>query len=137
MKTINQTSNPSLTRAVAKQCGGFESLKEIAPNVANYGADSGERVPGFIWHSDTTEFYTKNRKAILENLENRASDLGVTMIAIVKEFKCLKGYSESEIGAALYGSKAKHEYWVFYTVVANALAWYALEEVCRELTDVE
>jgi len=128
MKTINQTSNPSLTRAVAKQCGGFESLKEIAPNVANYGAGSG--FSGFIWHSDTTEFYAKNRKAILENLENLASDLGETMIAIVKEFKCLKGYSESEIGATLYGSKAKHE-----TAVANALAWYALEEVCRELTD--
>jgi len=130
MKTINQTSNPSLSRAVAKQCGGFETLKEIAPNVARYGADLG--ISGFIWHSDTTEFYAKNRKAILENLENLAFDLGESAIGIVKQFKSLKRYSMSEIGATLYGPKSKHE-----TAVANALAWYALEQICIELTDDE
>jgi hypothetical protein len=129
MKAINQTSNPTLTRAVAKQCGGFENLKEIAADVCNHGASSG--FGGFIYYSETAEFYAKNRKAILQNLEDLASNLGENAIAIVKGFRCLNGdYSEAEIGATLYGSKNKHE-----TAVANALAWYALEEVCRDLTD--
>lgn len=128
MPKIIDTRRPALTRAVAKQCGGFDSLKEMAPDICNHGADGG--FSGFIYCSDTTEFYAKNRTEILDLAKEMAADLGENLIGLVKGFNCLKHSTEEEIGITLYGNKSQHD-----TQVANALAWFALEEICRELTD--
>jgi hypothetical protein len=117
-----------LTRAVAKQIGGMDSLKEIAQDVCNHGADVGFH--GFIYYSDTTAFYKKNKAAIIELVAEMAQDLGETAIALVKGFNCLKSSTEEEIATTLYGKPSQHD-----QTVANALAWFALEEVCRTITD--
>jgi hypothetical protein len=116
-----------LTRAVAKQVGGMETLKNIAADVCNHGADAGFN--GFIYYSDTANFYQKNKPVILELLAEMAADMGESSIALVKSFNCVQA-TEGEIGATLYASKAHHS-----TNVSNALAWFALEEICRSITN--
>jgi hypothetical protein len=48
---------------------------------------------------------------------------------MVKSFRSLDS-TLSEIGCTLYGTKRQHD-----TIVANALAWYAAEEVARSFVD--
>ena len=119
----------SLVRAVVKQIGGWDSFKESARDVSNHGADSG--FCGFIYHTDTCAFYAKNRGAILALLNDLSESLGEDILTLVQNFGCLgKDYTLDEIGKTLYGNKNQHE-----TNVANALAWFALEEVCRAYAD--
>ena len=50
---------------------------------------------------------------------------------MVQGFNCLgKDYTMTEIGRTLYGNKSQHN-----TYVANALAWFALEEVANAYAD--
>jgi hypothetical protein len=58
-----------------------------------------------------------------------------SVISLVQTFGCLKSQdiSEDEIGLALYGSKKAA---IEQTQVMNALAWFALEEVCRAYMNV-
>ena len=114
-----------LIRAVAKQVGGMETLKEIAADVCSHGANQG--IIGFIYTSDTINFYRKNRPAILELLAEMAADMDESSIALVKSFNGVQA-TEGEIGATLYASKINRD-------VSNALAWFALEEVCRAITN--
>ena len=116
-----------LIRAVAKQVGGSKRLKEIAADVCRHGADEGFN--GFIYYSDTINFYQKNKPAILELVAEMAAEMGESSIALVKSFNCVQA-TEEEIGATLYASKTHHD-----TNVSNALAWFALEEVCKAITN--
>lgn len=118
----------NLTRAVAKQVGSMEELKEIAQNVCNYGANSG--FSGFIYYSDTMKFYHKNKTKILDLVADMAENMGETPVNFVKSFNCLKSSTEEEIAITLYGKPSQHD-----QTVSNALAWFALEEVCRAIAD--
>lgn len=117
-----------LTRAVVRQIGGWESFKENAKDVTEHGASGG--FSGFIYYTDTCKFYKDHKEEIYSLLHSFAGDLGQEVIGLVKGFACLRGSSEEEIGATLYGSSQKHD-----TSVANALAWFALEEVARFYVD--
>jgi len=132
-KTIKQLSegsniNIQLVRAVVKQVGGWDSFKEIAADVMKHGADAG--FSGFIYYKDTCDFYAKNRENIYALASEMASSMGEEVVGMVKSFRCLNDSTEVEVGATLFGNKAKHD-----THVANALAWFALEEVCRSYAD--
>ena len=61
-----------------------------------------------------------------------AQDFGQDPIQFVASFNCLDDDLETreEIARALYGRINSDD-----TLVANALAWFALEETARELTD--
>jgi hypothetical protein len=119
-----------LIKAVEEQLGSEgEELKADYENVANHGADSG--FSGFIYYCETCEFYRKNQKAIVEAVEELASDIGETAINMVQGFRCLgKDYEIKDIALTLYGTHKQHDQ---YT--ANALAWFALEEVARFVVD--
>lgn len=122
---IKECSMDDMARAVIRQCGGFESFTEMAQDVSNHGADSGFR--GSTYYSDTCRFYAVNRESILAYARELAADIGEgDIMALVAGFSCLKDSTESEIGLTLYGTKKQHD-----TQVANALAWFALEEVSR------
>ena len=117
------TSNPSLARAVIKQFGRWTDWKESASDIANYGADGG--VNGFIYHVDTVAFYESNKG----NINEMASNMGETdfLCEFVASFNCVE-LEADEVEQALEEGDSNED----YTQVANALAWFALEETARD-----
>ena len=130
LKSFIEKSNlpEDLVRQVVRQIGGWDSFKEHARDVSMYGASGG--FAGFIYYTDTCRFYAVNRDAILEAVRDMCDGLGEEPIQFIRSFNCLDA-TESEVGLTLYGSKKQHD-----TQVANALAWFALEEVARSFEDL-
>lgn len=135
MKTLKQFCekshiNPKLIRAVVRQIGGWESFTKSAHYVVDLGADAG--YAGFIYYTDTCKFYVNNRKTINILVDDTAWALGTNSISMVRMFTCLGlVYTVDEVAQTLYGPRSQHQ-----TQVANALAWFALEEVCRSYVDL-
>ena len=124
---VNATGYPArVVKAVISKLGGWECFKETAADVANHGADAG--FSGFTYYSDTCAFYANHQTDIMTMVEEMADQLDEGSVEMVRNFNCLgkDNYTAEEVGKTMYGSKAKH-----HTQVANALAWFALEEVCR------
>ncbi len=120
--------NPDMARAVIRQAGGWDSFKEMAEDVTNHGADGGFH--GFIYYVDTCRFYAVNRASILAQVRTLAEELGEEPMIMVQGFRVLRDSTEEEIGLTMYGNKNQHD-----TQVANALAWFALEETARAFVD--
>lgn len=131
MKTVKELISKSnipegLIRAVVRQSGDWEQFKESALDVVNHGADTGCN-SGFIYYTDTVKFYNAYRDLILQLAGNMAEEFGQSTINMIQNFRCFNGnYSADEIGKTLYGPKSNAD-----TQIANALAWFALEEVAR------
>jgi hypothetical protein len=129
---IAQASNisASLIRSTVRQMGGWEEFKAHAADVTNHGAAGGFR--GFCYYTETVAFTQRNRKAILAMAEEMGQELGEGgAIGCIASFQCLKGnYTQAEIAEAVYNYRSENR-----TQVYNALAWYALEEVCRAYMD--
>lgn len=134
-----------LIRAVLRQLGGGKDAIEALNDVRHGGADAG--FAGFTYYSDTVPFFKRNRKEIVALAEQQAEDFGVNVAEMVAGFNCLAGrklkreYAERSsqhnraainefmpsVSRCLYGGHLTDD----DTDVANALAWYALEEVAR------
>jgi hypothetical protein len=129
IKAFSSVSSVSekLIRAVVRQCGGWDSFREMARDVSEHGAEAG--FSGFILSAETGRFYATHRPAILAHARELAG-VGVSLPALVKSFRCLPDSTEEEIGATLYGNRAAQD-----VCIANALAWFALEEVARAYVD--
>lgn len=124
MKPIAATKTrfPALTKAVLAHLD-----REQLADVARYGAAAGWS--GFTYYTETDAFFNKHRADIIALAKQTADDFGQGMFAMIKAFRCLNGsYSEEEIAEAIYANTGDAE-----TQVKNALAWFALEEVSREL----
>jgi hypothetical protein len=120
--------NPSLIRAVIRQSGGWQSFQDMAPDIANHGIAGG--FSGWIYYTETCEFYAKNQELIVELVERQSDEYGYQSAGdMVKSFRSCDA-TLSEIGYTLYGTKRQHD-----TQVANALAWFAAEEVARSFVD--
>ena len=122
-----------LINAVRRQIGDVEYLEDVY----NHGAGAG--FPGFTYYTDTVAFYKKNKAAIIELAKEQADGMGINILEMIGGFNCLKYYDyktnrwtdeegQEAIGQTVYGRKVDD-------VVANALAWYALEEVARSIYD--
>lgn len=113
-----------------------------------HGADAGW--PGFTYTSDTVAFFKANRADIQKLVQERADDLGETPLEMVAGFRCLGGTDANlarlRSGNDRDGRHALAEYYPSVSKclyggrlndddhnVANALAWFALEEVGRWL----
>jgi len=121
--------NATLKNAVIRAIGGKDSLKDVY----NHGADAG--YPGFTYYHDTCKFYTCHKKFINELAEEMAADLGEDVIHMVQNFNCIKGdYSTAEIAKTMYSRRSEKEKNDLCSI-DNALAWFALEEVAREIYD--
>jgi hypothetical protein len=136
MKTIKDFTSQShidasIIRAVIRQMGGWSEFKDDAKNVVDHGAAGG--YGQFIYYTDTVAFYARNRAAINRMAGELAENIGDGgIIECVQGFNCLNGeYTADEVGAALYGTKS-----CMNTQIANALAWFALEEVARSYMDL-
>ena len=118
----------TIQNAVIRQAGGRENVRTAYEG----GADCG--VPGFIYYTDTVKFWKRHKAAILALAEGMADDLGEGLLEMVAGFGCLKDQhlTTSEVGQVLYGRASNDD---TYTSVANAMAWFALETVARDIFD--
>ena len=136
MKTLiaNSSIPATLIRAVVKNMNGWDSFKESAQDVVDHGAACG--FGNFIYCTDTMAFTAKNRSAIAELAAQQAADFGDSSeIEMILGFNCLQqdDLTSSDIARALYDRLTDDDK---KTMIYNALAWYALEEVARAYCDL-
>ena len=124
---MESTTIDRLVKATAKQVGGKDALREMARDVCVHGAAGGFH--GFAYYHETALFFLKNKALIVKMAQEMADSLGEPLIGMIKNFNCLDA-TEEEIGQTLYGTRRNCD-----RFVANALAWFTLEEVARHLTD--
>ena len=125
---ITSTSNTpeELKKAVIKQMLGIKSFAEDAQDIVDHGAAGG--FTGFIYYSDTTKFYSKNRNLILSFAREQAEDIGYSTVAdMVAAFNCIDLKPHEVEYVLAFGEKSDD-----FTHLANGLAWFALEEVARD-----
>jgi len=104
----------------------FHELSGNFSDCSKHGADSG--FSGFIYYSDTNQFYKKHRQDIVSHMENSAAELGTDIISMVQNFGVFRRSEKptaSEIGKALWDSRNRSE----LTILYNVFAWYTLEEI--------
>ena len=124
----NSNVDSKLIRAVVRQSGGWRSFQESAPDITNHGIFGG--FSGWIYYTENCQFYAKNQSSIVELVECQSDEFGYQSAQdMVKSFNSIDA-TLSEIGYTLYGNKRQHD-----TIVANALAWFAAEEVIRSFVD--
>ena len=152
MKTVREASKgsgipESLIQAVIDQLGDLDSLEGTLADIRNHGVDGG--FPGFTYTSDCVEFFVAHRADIVALVKQMADDTGEPALEMVCCFNCLGGhvrnagekasahirkavleYSES-VGRCIYGAPLTDD----DDQVANALAWFAAEEVARAFED--
>ena len=131
IKGMIENSNipAKLIRSAIRQFGGFESFKELASDVSNYGINGGFH--GFIYYVDTVAFFKRNRHEIMAMAENYADDFGTGVLEMIRGFNCMKGFEIDEIARVVYAGKGDCS-----EQIHNCLSWYAGEEVCRLYTDL-
>lgn len=104
-----------------------ENTFTVFEDVLQAGANAG--FSGFIYYSETFDFYKANKEQILELLEDLMDSIGdKSLVDFVASFNCVNANDREdykEIEQALYGNPKES------TQITNALAWFALEEVAR------
>lgn len=125
-----------LIRAVVNQLGGWEDAQQALHDIANHGANGGFH--GFTSYTDTVDFFNRNRAAIITLVEAKARDFEEDLAAMVADFKCLAPV-DSDTRKAIYRALggAKLRIVDGEAEVANALAWFACEEVANAFNDFE
>ena len=107
--------------------GGGESARESMPDIVNHGVDGG--FSGFTYYADTVAFTTKHKADIIARLKEDADSFGAEgLFSLLAGFRCFKGMSHEEIAEGLYNAASEHRQTIY-----NGLAWYAAEEIAREM----
>jgi len=120
--------NENLKQAVLEQLGFSEidqDCKDTLSDICNYGIDGG--FTGFIYYDDTCIFYDRNKKEILELLKFYASEFDITICEFIAGFNCLN-LETQEVELFFINNDTENE-----TQIKNALAWFACEEVARDI----
>lgn len=89
---------------------------------------------GFIYYTDTHRFAMRNRKTIIQMLEEDAECVGedvVTMVSGFGQFRNNKMDSDDKKDLYRYLGGATCE----QSTITNLMAWYAAETVCRMFED--
>lgn len=130
---ISESRSPSLTRAVVKSLGGIEEARITFRDVVAHGADGGFR--GFVYYSDTCAFFKRHREEIVARLEEDAESFGVPVEGLISGFRVFEDCASLDLSRAIRRALCGLRAETFtQTLVENSLAWYALEEVSREMT---
>lgn len=115
---------------------GFETLdKDAAQTLQDvirspYGAEAG--FTGFIYYSETTEFFNTHKDLIMDQLLQDRFDIGYNSLTeMLASFNCFADIEEYNIEAFLINSDDEEN--DDQTTLKNGLSWYALETVCRQL----
>ena len=130
MNTVKQAAaktnwSETIIRSAIRRLGDKSYLEDIT----EHGADGG--FPGFTYYTDTVAFFKRHRQEITTNLLELADELGEDPVTLISGWRCVSSAAKREIGQVIYGGKLtdKHD------EVANAMAWYAVEEIARAMTD--
>lgn len=128
---LENYSNRKLALGVFNQLGlPFEEILERC----NEYRDASAGVPGFIYHTETHAFALKMRNSIIEQLKERAEDIGEEIVSMVSRFGVFrKNAMDDEEKMDLYKFIGKGK--VEQGTITNLMAWYALEEVINRLID--
>lgn len=119
-----------LIRGVVRQIGGWESFTNYARDVYDHGAAGG--FTGFTYYADTVPFAWRHRDEIMDLAKELSDDIGESMFKMIAGFVTFSWqYTEGEIAEAIYNRKSENR-----DTILNALAWFALEEVCRSYVDI-
>jgi hypothetical protein len=135
-RQIQRTRQPDLTRAVLAALDAGDDTQTTLADICAHGIDGGFN--GFIYTRDTVAFFEVNRAEIVKLAEDMADELGENVLEMIAGFGCLAGRGDANAhkeflpaaGRCIYGSGGVDE---GDNDVANALAWFAAEEVAREL----
>lgn len=129
MKTKKQvlSDNPNYTRlinAVILQLGGMDNIEDIN----RHGISGG--YSGFTYYYDTHKFAMRNRRQIVELLEEMAGSLGEDVVKMVSQFGVFRNSSmdaddKKDLYKYLGGGRPEQG------GITNVMAWFAAEEVCR------
>ena len=124
----NSHLSEKLINSVISQFGGWETFKELAEDVTNYGIDGG--FSGFIYYADTHKFAMKNRSLIVKQLEEDANSFGEDVISMVSNFGVFRqskmdADDRKDLYKYLGGGRPEQG------TITNVMAWFAAEEVCR------
>ncbi len=123
--------NNKLINAVVTQLGyndvNDEECKQTLEGVANNGAGGG--VNGFTYYIDTSKFYDDNKSLILSHAQNMLWEDVETISQLVASFNCIE-ITPYEVESFFTGQSDEDA-----IGIKNALAWYALEEVARSITE--
>lgn len=132
----------SLQQAVITQLGyswnnPCQELVDTLEDISCYGVGGGFN--GFISYADTFAFCVEHGPEILKALKSMANDMGISTIELVRSFACIDSdIDEMHILDAFFVCKYRTETENIDDeglMVCNALAWFAAEEVARELED--
>jgi hypothetical protein len=123
---LKVVSNVKLANAVINQIG--LPFKELLQNANDY-TNASNGVNGFIYYDETHKFAVKNRKAIVQLLEETAEQMDTNVIDLVKGFNCLEVDNDDlkDLYKFLGGAKVEQ------CSITNALAWFAMEQIIYEL----
>lgn len=120
-----------LQNAVIEQLGHEEldeECKQTLSDITIGGADAG--FSGFIYYSDTVEFYDKNKREILSMAKEMAEDFcEAGVFTMISNFNAIKhlNLGPDGVAEAIYNDTEDTQ------AVKNIMAWFALEEVARQL----
>ena len=133
MRTVKQASeqtgiSTTLINAVIRKVG-----KDHLQDVMTHGADTGWN--GFTYTIDCVNFFKRHKADILRMINDLASDLGENPAVMVANFSCLKIKADDAEGMREIYRALDRRIQGDETTVANALAWFALEEVARAMCD--
>lgn len=130
----DKTRFPALARAVLTQLGFDPSAltgedRDTLREIAEHSADAGWH--GFTSYADTLAFFSANRREIRKLLTETASGFGAGAMAMVANFGCLRSddLSADEVAEAIYTDEETEN----GTTIRNAMAWFTLEEIAREM----
>jgi len=120
-----------LAAAVRRKMGpeDTEEFYERLEEITKYGADLG--VPGFIYYEDTVAFAEKwldEIKELCREYDRSVVDC-ITGFGIIKKDKDI---TREDIERVVFERDKNNEHYIF---IMNLLAWFALEEVARWLTN--
>lgn len=128
MAENENTEFATMAKAVIEQLGGVDEYTLDELNTITNGSDG---YTGFIWYTETCEFYRRNAETIKANMHELADDLDEGLIEMVSGFGSVKGnYSYDEIGSALYGP-FHYDMYETNMYLYDTFAKYALEEVAN------
>ena len=140
VKSVIENSNipPRLFRAVLRQLG--PDWRQNLADIAAHSIDGG--FSGFIYYAETVAFWNRNRAEILDLVRELAFALGENPVSMISGFGCLGGgrggdpleWTE-DVGRVIYGGRAVRTDDDGGVSVANALSWFAAEEVARAWAD--
>lgn len=119
-----------LAEAVVGQMGDADDPDVLS--VLSEVMDARNGVGGFIYYSETCDFFRKNRALILSQLHDDADNFGSDMLRMCTEFDCFVGIEYDEIARALYCADEDGDEWI---TLANGFAWYAYETIAHAFYD--